>query len=173
MKEIKLTYGEIALVDDEDYEYLNQWKWHTDHDGYAIRGGWLNGKKYNYRMHRVILGLTDSKIQTDHRDHNLLNNQKSNIRACTHSENQRNKIPKGRSKYLGVMYQKRHFKTTSGRIFDYEEIIARIRINGKYKRIGRFNTEEEAALAYNKYAEKYFEEFANLNKISKELITNK
>ena len=162
MKEIKLTTGQIAFVDDEDYEVLSRKSWRTDRDGYAISGASKNGKYYNVRMHRLILGLTDPLIQVDHKDHNKLNNQKSNIRPCSHSENQRNITPSGRSKYLGVLYQKYTFTTKTG-MRNCEYIIARIRINGKYKKLGTFKTEEEAARAYDKTALQHFGEFANLN----------
>jgi len=168
MKEIELTHGggKVALVDDEDYEYLNHWRWYLTKDGYAARSGVTNGRRFGCRMHRVILGLTDPLILTDHKDRDRLNNQKSNLRTCTNIQNKWNVTARGRSKYLGVMYQKRHFITTSGRIFDYEVIIARIRVNGKYIRIGQFDTEEDAALAYNKIAKQYRGEFANLNIIN-------
>jgi hypothetical protein len=163
MKEIKLTTGETTMVDDEDYLILSQRSWRADKDGYVISGASKNNKRYNIRMHRYILGINDPNIVVDHKDFNKLNNQKCNIRPCTRSENNKNVKPKGRSKYLGVMYQKRHFITTNGKMFDHEEIIARIRINGKYKRLGVFNSEEDAAKAYDSVAKVVHGEFANLN----------
>ena len=108
MKAIQLTRGYKALVDDADYEWLNKWKW------YAVKGTstyyvMTYIKNRSTRMHRLILGLTDPKILGDHKDHNGLNNQRHNIRICTISENQKNKISRGSSKYLGVCLQKNKY----------------------------------------------------------------
>ena len=162
MKEIILTTGQITMVDDCDYPILSKRSWRTDKDGYVISGSSKNNKRYNIRMHRFLLGLTDPLILSDHKDRNKLNNQRDNLRSCNKSENQKNKTPRGRSKYLGVMYQKYHVLTKHG-LIDHEYIIARIRVNGKYMKLGTFKNEEEAAFAYDRAALKYHGEFANLN----------
>ena len=157
MKEIKLTQGKVALVDDEDYEYLNQWKWCVTRDHkdnlYAKRSTYINKKKGSLSMHRLIMNTPEEK-QVDHIDHNGLNNQKSNLRNCTHTQNCWNKIPCGKSKYLGVtIYNQK------GKYY----IKSAIRIDKKSIHIGQFKTEEEAALAYDNKAKEIFGEFANLN----------
>lgn len=169
MKEIKLSQQgkhknkHVALVDDEDYEYLNQWRWSRGKVGsihYAMRT--CNQKKgerpIRIMMHRLIMN-TPKEMNVDHIDHNGLNNQKSNLRNCTQKENTRNTSPRkgSRSKYLGVSVQRK--KTRNG-IAIYYRVKVKQRIN-----IGNFKTEIEAALAYNEAAKYYYGEFANLNVI--------
>ena len=86
MKQIKLSQqgknkGKyVVLVDDEDFEYLNQWRWCAvkyTHTYYAVRYD-----KKRISMHRLILDVPQNKL-TDHRDSNGLNNQIKNIRPCT------------------------------------------------------------------------------------------
>jgi hypothetical protein len=158
MKEIKLTLGRVALVDDEDYDYLNQWKWCAMKRRdiyYACRSKYISEQKIYIMilMHRLIMNVTDDS-QIDHIDRNGLNNQKSNLRKCTHAQNMMNRKSRGESKYLGVSY----LQTKYGKY-----IVAQIRINGEVKKLGLFKTEEEAAVAYNNAAKIYHGEFANLN----------
>ena len=156
MKEIKLTQGKVTLVDDEDYEYLNQWKW------CIVKGNNNYNYAYNYKlglMHRFIL-RTPQKLMTDHKDHDGLNNQRNNLRICTNGQNQMNKKSCGKSKYLGVWYITHKRKDKK-----YTYIISMIVIEGKQIYLGQFKTEEDAALAYNEAAIKYHGEFANLNVI--------
>ncbi len=158
MKEIKLTQGKVALVDDEDFEYLNQFKWYA----YKSRNTFYAGRKLrlgvNKRaiiiMHREILGLKDSEIKGDHIDHNGLNNQRYNLRIATNAENCKNQKPREgcSSKYKGVSWHKRDKIWSVG-----------IRINERRKHIGYFEDEIEAAKAYDKMAKLHFGEFACLN----------
>ena len=155
MKEIQLTQGKVALVDDEDYEYLMQWKWYAAKSRktyYAQRG-----RNPNIKMHRVLMNTPDD-MQVDHIDHNGLNNQKSDMRNCTLIENNRNISARGRSKYLGVSFTSTRVKGKK-----YEYIAASIRVNRKAISLGNHKTEEAAARAYDEAAKKYFGEFANLN----------
>ena len=88
MKKINLTQGLVTLVDDEDYEYINQWKWFAvlnNKNYYACR----NGKSGKFWMHREIIKTPDDLI-CDHIDHNGLNNQKSNLRNVNKSQNAMN-----------------------------------------------------------------------------------
>jgi hypothetical protein len=156
MKEIKLTQGKVTLIDDEDYDYLSQWKWFAQKDGhtyYAKRNLRSKGVHTYPIMHRVIMN-TPKGMEVDHIDHNGLNNQKSNLRNCTRSQNQMNVKPGGESKYLGVYYDKKG---------KYKYIRAMIRINNKNIYLGVFSTEIEAARVYDAVAKKYKGEFANLN----------
>ena len=153
MKEIQLTQGKVALVDDEEFEKLNQFKWCAKKDGntfYAIRGIRIGSKTQTIQMHNFIMNGKG----VDHIDHNGLNNQKSNLRFCTQSENMMNRSKGGNctSIYKGVSFHKRD------KIWR-----AKIHINGKDIHLGNFISEIEAAKAYNNKAIELFCEFANLN----------
>lgn len=157
MKEIKLTQGKVALVDDHLFEELNKFKWYAHKAGntfYAHRKIRLEGVRKTLKMHRCILDLTNINIVVDHINHNGLDNQLSNIRACTNKENHRNQRIRtgGTSKFKGVCMPKK-----------YKNWQASIKCNGVYICIGQFRCEIEAAKAYDKAALHYFGEFANLN----------
>ena len=107
-------------------------------------------------MHRLILGLESKGLFVDHIDGNPLNNKRNNIRICTSSQNNKNKKPHGLSKYLGVC-------KSTGR----EKWQATIKFNGKYKMLGRFDNEEDAAKCYDAAAKIYHGDFARLNFESK------
>jgi len=162
MKKIRLTQGQYAIVDDADYDWLNQWKWfaykHRSGNFYAARmSPTRNGKRFFIRMSREILGLEhDDKRQADHIQHNTLDNRHSNLRICTHQGNMRNKRahPNTTSQFKGVSWYKR-----------YEKWVAKIWINKKQKCLGYFKNEKEAARAYNEAAIHYYREFACLNLI--------
>lgn len=168
MKQIPLTQGKVALVDDKDFDFLNQWKWyaakHRD-TFYAVR---MLPKSENpnrpiIKMHRLILGLSDSKIVVDHRDMDGLNNQRSNIRPANTSENNSNtkSYKNSSSKYKGVT--KRTYFINGAKYVYY---VARIRKNYKLFYVGHFKNEAEAAAAYNKAAIKIHGEFARINQIA-------
>lgn len=156
MKEINLTQGKVALVDDSDFEWLNQWTWTALMYKNVWRARRSERRKTIY-MHRVILGLTDKNIFCDHKDHNGLNNQRDNLRVATSSDNNSNITSRAgsSSKYLGVHFFKRDQKWC-----------AHIEKAGKKKNLGYFDKEEDAALAYNNAAIEVHGEFANLNKIA-------
>src|SRR6188474_653310 len=108
MKKIKLTQGKFALVDDMDYDYLNQWKWYSKkhrNTFYAVRTPSVKenmGRNQLY-LHRVILNVTDPKIFIDHEDTNGLNCQRLNLRIATTKQNQQNRRKGyGASIYKGV-----------------------------------------------------------------------
>lgn len=145
----------FALVDDCDFERLNQWKWHAVNRGntlYAERLELRFGK--NTAMHRMILGITDKHIQADHRDGNGLDNRRSNLRTCTHAENNRNKARGSRntSGYKGVSWKKEHAKWG-----------ANICFGGKQVFLGYFFCLIKAAKAYDAAAKELHGEFARLN----------
>jgi hypothetical protein len=149
---IKLSNGESAIVDAEDYSRLSQWKWRFSH-GYAIRSVWLgHGKETTRSMHREILNLTDPRIQTDHRNLNKLDNRRENLRPASHVENQRNTKPTGRSPFKGVNWDRsnRHWQ-------------ARIKLDTKRIFLGSFKSEIDAAKAYDEAAMRHFGEFARTN----------
>jgi len=165
MKEISLTQGKVALVDDEDYEWLLQWTWYADkrkHTYYAIRAPW---NESSVGMHREIMGIVgDDKRWVDHRNNNGLDNRRQNLRICTPQQNRMNARGKGgTSQYKGVFWSKHANKWG-----------VQICINGGKKNLGYFDLEEEAAKIYNEAAMELFGEFAYLNKIDNpELLEGK
>lgn len=152
MKKISVGWNKYALVDDEDYNMLMEYKWRTRMSGgkrYAVSKGSYNKSVI---MHRLILGLTDSKVYCDHINGFTLNNQRCNLRAVTPSQNQMNKKASGASKYLGVSWRELSKKW-----------ISQITVYGKKKYLGSFDSELEAAIIYNIVARRYYGEFANPN----------
>lgn len=157
MKQIKLTQNQFALVDDDKYDFINQWKWHAVKSKgtyYARRYDCSNGGKVGIRMQDLVIGKLNGFV-ADHKDGNGLNNQRNNLRTCTYRQNSINRSGWGSSKYLGVSFEKCTHKW-----------IARINTGDKKINIGRFKVEENAAIAYNIYAEKYHGEFARFNTAS-------
>jgi hypothetical protein len=152
MREIPLTQGKVALVDDEDYERLSCHKWRAlrnKNRWYAMRDG--GGRKI--LMHREIMGAPQG-LQVDHIDGNGLNNQSCNLRICTNAENQHNQGVRSSntSGFKGVSWYKR-----------YRKWQVAIRIDGERKYLGYFSNKVEAARAYDNAAKRYHGEFARLN----------
>lgn len=151
-------HGGVTYVDDEYYEELSKHKWYLHIDGYASRRVQKDFIRKTIMMHREIMGVSDRGLHTqvDHINHDKLNNTKENLRICTIRENQRNrpKSKRGESIYKGVCrcsrgkYWRSLIQTQDGRLD-----------------LGKFKTQEEAALAYNEAAIKYHGEFAYLNKV--------
>ena len=141
-----------ALIDDEDFNELSKYKWHLA-VGYAKCGVQSKGKWRNISMHQVIMS-TPKGMDTDHIDGNRLNNQKANLRICTHAQNNHNsKIPRNNTTgFKGVVFHR-----------NTKKFMAQIAVNKKRIYLGLFSSLKEAALAYNEGAKKYFGEFANLN----------
>lgn len=151
MRTIKLTQGKVALVDDGDYEYLNQWKWCAVYFGknwYAER---KNNLGITIRMHKLIMN-TPKGMVTDHIDHDGLNNQRENLRVCTHKQNMMNNRIRNDNKsgYKGVCWSQGKWKV---------EIMK----DQKHIHIGMFDDKILAAQAYDNKAKELFGEFAVLN----------
>jgi hypothetical protein len=157
MKEINLTRGLKAIVDDDDYEFLNTMKWFAHKRGnhfYATRK-YLNKQ---ISMHRQIMGIGDLPIIIDHKDLNTLNNQKNNLRLSNKSQNNCNTKIRidNTSNYKGVA----PFRSRGKGPLKWRSTISK---DKKWYHLGYFKTPEEAAKAYNEAAIKYHGEFANLN----------
>lgn len=158
MKLIPLTQGKFAMVDDEDYEELMRYKWYCHlyykkTMPYASRNIYHPNQK-TILMHRVIMGIVDKNIMVDHIDSNTLNNQKNNLRICSGCQNQHNSGVKGGvSQYKGVSRCqgiKNKWRAT-------------ISCNKKWYAIGRYETEIDAAMAYDSKAKELHKDFARLN----------
>lgn len=159
MKEIPLTQGQVAFVDEEDYERVFALSWYavyTKHSFYARRAVPRNesGNQLHLPMPNFILNLPVGQ-KVDHIDGNGLNNTRSNLRSATTQQNGRNRRKQaGRSsRYKGVCW---HLRDKGWQ--------ASIRYNSKNKGyLGLFESEIAAAKAYDAAAVKYFSEFARLN----------
>lgn len=161
MKNIYLTKSKYTIVDDEDYEMLNQYKWYYDVNKNGtqrvLRTGYAGGKYTKYSMPRIIMNAPSSMV-VDHVNRNQLDNRKTNLRVCTQRQNCMNaKQPSGKyTCYKGLKYYDKN---------PYRPWIARIRVNNKTYS-GKFrSTEEVAALDYNVLAKKYHGEYAVYNNI--------
>ena len=161
MQRIPLTQGQVALVDDGDYDWLNQWKWCADKSMsgtyYARRNPSVSGNtQHPTSMAREILGLKyEDPRHSDHINHNTLDNRRENLRVCTIHQNKMNQQPQRNrsSVYKGVVWRERSKKWE-----------VNICIKGVQKYLGLHKIEEVAALVYNLAAIKYYgEEFAYLN----------
>lgn len=157
MKQITLSRGHAALVDDEDYEYLSQFNWYFKR-GYAVRAVKNPAGKprqITANMHRTILGLEygDPRLG-DHKDGDGLNNQRANLRICTPTENSCNRKigVNNTSGYKGVTWVKNNNAWQ-----------ASIRINGVGKYLGLFKTAEEAHEKYCEAAKELHGEFASID----------
>ena len=144
MKKIVLTQGYYALVDDEDYNKLSVYKWHSAKRRdkvYAERTGGGQGNKKTISMHREITKAPKG-AEVDHINHRGLDNRKVNLRICTKSQNQMNsKKVRGVSKYKGVTWDKHAKKWKS-----------QIREKGKIVCLGYFDIEHEASVVYEQRA---------------------
>ena len=156
MQKIELTQGKYAIVDDGDFDDLNQFNWCFHNSGYAVRGVRVSGKVTLQWMHRIITNCP-ADMDVDHINHDKLDNQKSNLRVCSTSENchnqQMHSVAKT-SRFKGVYFDKQANKWR-----------AQIKLNNKNKYLGLFTNEIDAAIAYNNAAIELFGEFAYLNVI--------
>lgn len=152
MKQIPLSKGAVALVDDDDYDTLIKYRWILSGKGYALRYEVDNsGKRKQILMHRQILGLTrDDKVEVDHRSEVRTDNRRENLRICTRSQNMMNRGPQANntSGYKGVYKQRKKWKAV-------------IWFGGNRKCLGVYETPELAYQAYCRSAAILHGEFAN------------
>lgn len=140
------------MVDDEDFEKLNEIKWNL----LSVNG--TNQYAVTYKnnrpllMHRIMLDFPKGK-EIDHINGNGLDNRRKNLRVCTHSENLKNKRMRkdNTSGHIGVWWSYEKGKWRSG-----------IRVNGEFKHLGLFKNKLKAAMVYKLAAEKYFGEFKHI-----------
>jgi len=144
MKEIKLTQGKAALIDDEDFDLINQFNWYANNSRgifYAIAYISISNKngikKENYiLMHRLLMN-PGKGLFVDHINHNGLDNRRDNLRIVTHRVNHLNRIKSNKTGLCGA------FKIGNS-------YASQINIFGKVKYIGCYPTAELAHEAYMK-----------------------
>lgn len=152
--------GLRALIDDEEFESLSKYHWLVLRGAgkgsfYAYANAIVDGEKRQVSMSRMILGLPCGNVEVDHKDGNTLNNQKENLRTCSHSQNLMNQNKQGKisaSGYKGVSF---HRKTGLWH--------ARVHAAGKTYSFGYHKTPFEAARVRDREAIRIHGEFANLN----------
>lgn len=139
---IPLTKGKVALIDEEDYQWLNQWKW--TFDGYYAYKKDENGK--TIRMHNLIMN-TPKGMDTDHINQNKLDNRKLNLRITTRSQNKMNVGLQSNNKsgIRGTYWNKERNKWT-----------VQIGLNGKMLHVGHFSNLSDARVARINAENKYF-----------------
>lgn len=158
-KHIPLTQGKVATVDDEDYEWLSQWKWCYQHDystgntGYAVRSDPENPARKTL-MHRLLLDLQKGQV-CDHINGDGLDNRRANLRPCSTQQNICNKRKRSTgssSRFKGVSWDR-----SMGRWR------AQISPRGTTILLGYYDAEKQAAKAYDVAAQEHYGEFAKLN----------
>ena len=156
-RRIKLTQGRFAIVDPEDFERLNQYKWFCSHYGYAARKipkKFRKGKETHVLMHRELCPVPDEMV-VDHVNRNPGDNRKANLRPATKQQNSWNsKIKKKRrgSRYTGIYFDRRKGKW-----------LVHITIDGRPTSSRYYADEVEAAKAYDRVAKQHRGQFAALN----------
>lgn len=147
MKKIPLSQGKYALVDDEDFEYLNQWRWHFS-SGYAVSTVIKRGSTY---MHSLV-NKTPKGKSTDHINEDKLDNRRSNLRTCTQSQNMVNTGLRtdNMSGYKGIRWDPNRGKW---------------HVQSMRKNLGRFTDLSEAISVYNAWLIEHFGEYAKLNEV--------
>lgn len=158
---IPLTRSQFAVVDEEDLSKVEHLRWYaisgayTSYAGHACRR--QNGRQIHLRMHRVILGSPQG-VEVDHINGDGLDNRRKNLRLCSHTENVRNsRSYRGASVYKGVG------RNTYTSVRGWRKWVAKIRVNKHLLWLGTFDTEADAARAYDCAAQKHFGEFARPN----------
>ena len=153
----------FAIVDDVDFDDLNQFKWRVGFKNGKIQGIQRRWQKdnitYTQRMNRRILGLADPAIFGDHKNRNPLDKRRKNLRKCSNPENCCNRTLSrvNSSGFKGVCF---HIKS--------KKWMANIKYNQKMIHLGGFDNPNDAAVAYDKKAVELFGEFAATNKQLKE-----
>lgn len=157
MKEILLTQGKIALVDDDDFEEVSKYKWYAKYTSikhcYAVtkvKSKYSEDKYCDLYMHHLIFGKPRKGMVVDHKNKNSLDNQKVNLRFATKSQNgmNRGKSSINTSGYKGVFWHKRSKRWYS-----------QIRVNGGLIRLGQSDSRELMAEKYKEACKKYHGDF--------------
>src|SRR6056297_1191311 len=159
---IKSRCGKDILIDSWNYDWASQFTWHVNNHGYPISQFMKNGRYTRILLHKLVARDVENNSDIDHINRNKLDAREINLRKATRSQNIANSAgqKRRRSKYKGVSYCKR-------------DGLYKAQVCCNYKRyfLGRFDTEEQAALAYNKKSLELFGEFSYQNNIEQEVKT--
>jgi len=155
---IPLTRDKVAIVDAADHGMLAKWKWYAceAYPGlfYAQRTTKTNGIRREILMHRLLMNAADGQI-VDHVNGDSLDNRRSNLRLCDvpqNTWNTRKRRSDAKSRYFGVT---QHSTTRRWQ--------ATIVVRGVYMFLGVWDSEEDAARAWDSAALHFRCEFAALN----------
>lgn len=160
MKSIPLSKDDVAIVDDENYEWLMQWRWTAQRRNDRDRSSYYvkchtkqDGKWVTLLMHRLIMSCPKD-MEVDHINHCGFDNRKTNLRICSRTQNTQNTRPMARksSPHRGVVWEK-----------SKRRWLVRITVDGKTHHLGLFRDDREAATTYNSAARRYFGRFAYQN----------
>lgn len=163
IREVVLTQGFVAIIDEADWPLVSQFKWHAAKSSYgdyyyaaaciARSRAEAIGCKKHFKLHQLLMGFPGLLI--DHRDGNRMNNRRSNLRVATIAQNSRNsskpRVPCS-SRFKGVSWHRKH---QVWQVF--------IQVNRKNKFLGHFKDEEEAGRVYDIAARFHYGQFARLN----------
>ena len=155
MRQIRLSNGQMTKVDDEDFDYLNQWKWQCSKRGYAMRSIWVKKEDGNYRhttlyLHKVLL-IAPRGYLVDHANRRPLDNRKSNLRLATREQNTQNAKIRidNTTGYKGVCWREKS-----------RDFVAYINVNGKRVHLKTYKRVEDAISARKEAEIKYHGQFA-------------
>ena len=144
----------IVILDDVDLPLVAPLSWHVNTYKERLHYA-VHKNKRSVKMHRLILGVTDPKIQVDHINGNGLDNRRGNLRICTNSQNQMNARRKiGRSGFRGVKF----LSDRKTRCYQ-----ARIQVSGKQFLGPIRDTADEAAADYDNLSLRFHGEFGIRN----------
>lgn len=152
---VNLTQGHVALIDEDDAVRIGEYRWFAQNHPSGIYAATGSSRKRERISMAAFIMNPDHGMVVDHRNHNTLDNRKANLRICSRRENGMNRkgvTARNKSGYLGVTFEKFTGKWK-----------AAIKVNGRARTIGRFNTVDEAVLARDIAALKHYGEFARLN----------
>lgn len=150
MKEIPLTQGQVALVDDEDFDRVSKYNWSARKfsNGFYAYRGWVDSKTKKVKNHSLGVFLLNPPKGSvvDHLNGNPLDNRKSNLRVASKQQNTWNRSV-CKTSTTGIKNVMPRKSKVDGRILNYR---VGLMIDGKYKQFGPYSTVEEAVAVRNK-----------------------
>lgn len=147
----------FTMVDDADFEIFSKWRWAAEmgrYTFYVFRHTYPDGNHIRFALHREIMDCPLSSL-VDHIDGNGLNNQRSNLRLATHSQNQINRRVQKNNKsgFTGVSWNRARKKWT-----------AHIFGGPRKKGLGSFSLLEDALKARRNAEAAFYGEFSRANR---------